>query len=251
MSAEKKPRLRSGGFKSSAGPTFGPLVEVFDGVWWAWGTVRFLPGITFPRNMFVLREKDELVVVHAVMLPELEQKKLEKLGKVKHIVKLGAFHGMDDGKYVERYGAKVWAPPDVDHPPGAKTDVTLEPGGELPFEGATLVDFHTSRSSEVVMHLPRHGGILLSCDSVQNWETTDGCSVLGGAMARVMGFKGRACIGPGWRKQCEPKEGENFHPTFKKILELDFAHGLTAHGPPMRDTAKADLKASVARAYGA
>lgn len=240
----------SGGFKSSPGPGFGKLEQVFDDVWWAWGTVRFVPGIVFPRNMTIVRERGELVVIHPVLMPDEEQAKVEALGPIKHIVRLGAFHGMDDAKYLERYKATMWAPPEVDLPAGV-TARELLPGGELPIEGATLFAFDASKAPETVMLVPRHGGVLLSCDSVQNWEATTGCSLLGKAMARMMGFKGRACIGPGWRKQCEPKDGAGFRPAFEQLLALDFRHALGGHGAPMKDTAKDDLRAQVRRVYKA
>lgn len=243
MASEKK---GSGGFKSSAGPTFGTLEQVFDDVWWAWGTVRFGPGVLFPRNMVVVRDRGELVVVHPILMPDAEQEKIDALGPVKHIVRLGAFHGMDDPAYVKRYSPTVWAPPGVD---GVKTDRELTPGGELPIAGARLVAFEASKTPETAMLLERHGGLLLTCDSVQNWEATTGCTFLGSVMARMMGFRGRACIGPGWRKMSEPKDGVGFSKTFSQILDLEFRHIIGAHGAPMKDTAKEDLRASVRKLY--
>jgi len=124
MTAKKQ---GSGGFKSSPGTVFGTLEQVFDDVWWVWGTVRFAPGIVFPRNMTIVREKGELVLIHTVMMPPDQQAKIEALGPIKHVVRLGAFHGMDDAKYVERYGATMWAPPDVDSK--CKIDRELVAGG--------------------------------------------------------------------------------------------------------------------------
>jgi hypothetical protein len=238
----------SGGFKSSPGSRFGTLVQVFDDVWWAWGTTRFMPGTLFPRNMWIVREGGELVVIHGVMLPEPEQKKVDALGPVKHIVRLGAFHGMDDARYVERYAPTVWAPAGVDS--AVKIDRELRPGGELPLAGATLFEFAASRTPETALLLDRHGGVLFTCDSVQNWDTREGCSLLGGALARLMGFRGRACIGPGWRKMCEPRDGTGFGPDFRRLLELDFRHVLSGHGGPMRESARTDLLARVDSLYG-
>jgi hypothetical protein len=199
--------------------------------------------------MAIVREKGELVLFHTILMPEEEQKKIEALGPIKHIVRLGAFHGMDNAAYVKRYAPTLWAPPGVDHAPGCKTDRELVPGGELPIEGATLFSFDSSRTPELALHVPRHGGVLFTCDSVQNWETGEGCSFLGKAMARMMGFKGRACIGPGWRKQSEPKDGKGFGPEFEKLAALDFKHAIGGHGAPMKDTARDDLRASIARIY--
>jgi hypothetical protein len=240
----------SGGFKSSVGPRFGTLEQVFDDVWWAWGTVKFAPGILFPRNMTIVREKGELVIIHAVVMPDDIQKQIEALGPIKHVVRLGAFHGMDDKKYVDRYSAAMWMPDGCDHTHAPATKIRhLAPGGELPISDASLFDFTASQTPETAIHLPRHGGVLLTCDSIQNWETTAGCSFLGGAMSRMMGFRGRACIGPGWRKASEPKDGVGFRDHFAKLLELDFKHVLSAHGAPMKNTARDDLRASVSKIY--
>jgi hypothetical protein len=249
--SEQVPEKRgSGGFKSARGSRFGTLEQVFEDVWWAWGTTRFAPGILFPRSMAIVRERGELVVFHPVLMPPAEQARIEALGPIRHIVRLGAFHGMDDPAYVQRYSPTTWAPPGVDLAPGVKIDQPLHPGGPLPLAGATLLSFASSRTPEMALHLPRHGGVLFTCDSVQNWENTRGCSLLGGLMSRMMGFRGRACIGPGWRRFSEPRDGQGFAPTFAQLLALDFRHALGGHGPPMRDTARDDLRAQVQRLYG-
>src|SRR5690242_15148547 len=115
MSTAKKPLpTGSGGFSTSPGPNFGTLEQVFPDIYWVWGTVRFLPGFLFPRNMAIVRQNGELIVIHPVLLPPAQQAAVEALGPIKHIVRLGAFHGMDDPAYVKRYQPTVWAPPGVD-----------------------------------------------------------------------------------------------------------------------------------------
>jgi hypothetical protein len=237
-------------FGSSRGAEYGPIAKVFDDVWWAWGTTRFGPGATFPRNMFVLREGDSLVAVHAVMMPDAQQAEVEALGKVEHVVRLGDFHGMDDALYKKRYGAKLWAPEGATPRDGAEPDHEMVSGGETPFAGARLFRFDVAPFPETVIHLPRHGGILLTCDSVQCWEPRPaGLSFLGSMMAGMMGFKGRACVGPFWRKEFEPKTGGGFEPKFRELLDLEFRHILSGHGPPMIDSAKDDLRATIDRLY--
>jgi hypothetical protein len=239
-------------FSSGRGSAFGSVAPILEGMWWAWGTTRFMPGATFPRNMTIIREDDALVVVHPVMLPERQQAELDALGKVEHIVRLGDFHGMDDARYQERYGAQLWAPRGAVHHEGTRVDHELVAGGETPFAGGSLHGFAGARSPELVLHLPRHGGVLHTCDSVQNWERSPpGISLLGRLMAKMIGFGGRACVGPPWRRACEPKDGPHFGPSFRALLELDFRHLLSAHGPPILDTAKQDLRTSVERLYPA
>src|SRR5260221_1611420 len=93
----------SGGFKSSRGAKFGTLQQVFDDVWWTWGTTKMAPGISFGRNMTIVRESDGgLVVIHPVMMPAEEQAKIDALGPIKHVVRLGAFYGIDDQAYVQK-----------------------------------------------------------------------------------------------------------------------------------------------------
>jgi hypothetical protein len=239
----------SGGFKSSPGPVFGTLEHVFEDIWWAWGTVRFAPGIIFPRNMTIVREGDGLVVIHPVLMPPAVQAQIEALGPIRHIVRLGAFHGMDDPTYVKRYSPTVWAPAGADLRDGVTVHHELREGAPVPFADGTLLAFQRSRTPETVIRLARHGGLLLTCDSVQNWETSAGCSFLGGLMARVMGFRGRACIGPGWRKMSEPKDGRGFADDFERLLALEFRHVLSGHGQPMKDSAKQDLTGRVRRLY--
>ena len=232
---------------SSAGSAFGTVEQVFDDTWCAWGTVRYLPGVLFPRNMTIIRERGALVVVHPILMPEQEQKRIDALGPIRHIVRLGASHGLDDAAYVRRYNPTVWAPPGVDQP--VRPDRELVPGGELPLAGASLFTFDSSRAPETAIHLTRHDGVLLTSESVQNWETKDGCSMLGKVMARAMGLKGRARIGPGWRKHSEPKDGTGFWREFASLLALDFRHVLPGHGAPIKDTAREDLRAEVKRIY--
>ena len=66
----------------------------------------------------------------------------------------------------------------------------------------------------------------------------------------MMGFRGRGCIGPGWRKQSEPKDGVGFAREFEQIMKLEFRHALTGHGAPIKDTAKDDLRENVRKIYG-
>ena len=247
--ASDKP-LGSAGISSRAGAVFGQVEQVFDDVWWAYGTTRLGPGVVFPRTMTIIREPDGLVVIHPVLMPPPQQAQIEAIGVIKHIVRLGAFHSMDDFAYVERYAPTVWAPAGVDLHPGVVVHHQLEPGGQLPTKGSVLFSFERSRSPENALLLDRNGGLLVTCDSVQNWERTDGCSLLGALVSRFIGFRGRACIGPPWLKASSPDDGEGMAPDFKRLLALNFRHAIGGHGGPMLDTAKEDLRLQTRRVFG-
>jgi hypothetical protein len=200
--------------------------------------------------MTLVREGDAIVAVHPVMMPAAEQAKVDALGPVKHVVRLGDFHGMDNAGYVDKYKAAHWSPAGATPLGSLAVDHELAPGGKTPFADGTLYWFDVAPVPEMVLHLKRHGGILLTCDSVQSWDPKPaGLSFLGGLMQKVMGFKGRACIGPAWRKQLEPKTGKNFGPTFRELLDLDFRHLISAHGAPVLHDAKDALRAAVDAIY--
>jgi hypothetical protein len=233
-----------------AGKRFGTVEQVFDDVWWTWGTVQVGPGLVFPRTMAIVRERDGLVVIHPVMMPADEQAKIEALGPIKHIVRLGTGHGMDDAAYITRYKPTAWGQAGAPLKDGAARDRELVTGGPSPLDGGTVIAFETSKNPECVIHVPRHGGIVFSCDSIQNWADSPGTSVVMRPLSRLMGFKGRACLGPLWRKHSEPKDGEDFKATYDKIVALDFAHAIGGHGAPMKDTARDDLRAALRASYG-
>ena len=60
------------------------------------------------RNMVILRNGRELSLINAVRLFPAEEARLQKLGKVKHVIRLGYYHGVDDRYYVDSYGAEFW-----------------------------------------------------------------------------------------------------------------------------------------------
>ena len=119
-------------------PEFTPLMPhgeietVFDDVFFVTGTSR--PNFggeqwQFSRNMTILRENGALTLVNTVRLDEAGLETLDGLGRVVNVVKIGGFHGIDDPFYVDRYGAKLWALPGMQHEGGLSSDVELVVGG--------------------------------------------------------------------------------------------------------------------------
>jgi hypothetical protein len=92
-------------------------------------------------------------------------RQLDALGDVRHLVRLGAFHGRDDPFYRERYGATLWALPDAVSPDGRAADRTLAAGEPFPAHGGQVFVFTTARFPEAAVLLPQEGGILVTCDA--------------------------------------------------------------------------------------
>jgi len=231
----------------------GELVEVFPDIFFVTGTIG-LPGplpVRFSRNMVVLREGERLVLVNSVRLTDEGLAKLEALGKVTDVLRLAGFHGADDAFYKDRYGAKVWAIRGQTYTAGFDTkaepyfepDAAVDADTKLPIEGASLYVFST-RPSEAVLRLARHGGILIPGDCLQNWGAPDEhFSLVGKIMMRFMGFLKAHNVGPGWVKAAKPKAAE-----LRGLLDLDFEHLLPAHGTPVKGGAKEAFRPAIERA---
>lgn len=227
----------------------GPIRQVFDGVHVVTGTsmpVHEGQQLQFSRAMTIVRGRDGLVLINTIRLDDDGLAQLDALGKVTAVIRLGAFHGMDDGFYVDRYGADLWAIPGMSNEHDLTVTHTLEPGRELPINDAQLFVFETSKHPEGIVHLARHGGILISCDSLQNWDKVDEFfSEACGAMMTQLGFIKPANIGPEWRRACETQASD-----FTRLLQLAFKHLLPAHGPPIIGTAHEQLTATIVEVFG-
>lgn len=223
--------------------THGEIEMLFPDIYFVTGTAAMggrLP-MRFSRNMTILRHNDDLTLVNTVRLSEAGLSALDKLGAVKHVIRLAGFHGMDDPFYQNRYGARVWS---VDAPylpgfgegsePYLEPDVVLDEQTTLPVEGARLLLFKSSKPKEGLLLLDREDGIVISGDCLQNWNKTDRYfSLPAKILMPIMGFIKAHNIGPGWRKVAKPDTAE-----IKANLDIAFAHVLPAHGAPVIGSAK-------------
>jgi hypothetical protein len=216
----------------------GPITEIFPDVFFVTGGFGFGPGLSITRNMTIVRQKDELVLINSVRLGEEGEKELEKLGKVKHVIRTGFFHGADDPYFKHRYDATLWAAP--------KTGDGYEvlDNQHSPLSKAQVFEFHEGKRPEVAVLLDRDGGILVPCDSYQNWTTFEGCSFIGGIMMRMMGF-GPTLIGGPWTKAM----GQGVRADFDRLLEMPFQHLVPAHGTVLKDDAKPGLKTAISKRF--
>lgn len=225
----------------------GPLEEVFPDVFFVTGTMRgefFGSMWQFSRNMTVVREDDRLSLLNAVRLDDAGLAALEALGEVANVVRIGSMHGHDDAFYVDRYKATFWAMPGMPGN-GPRVDEELTEGGRLPFANASMFAFKTTKLPECILRLDREGGIMLACDSLQNWVAADEF-FLDETVATMteMGFFTPANLGPAWMHVSAPKPDD-----FRRLKEVPFKHALCGHGVPLRDTAMEAYHATFARLF--
>jgi len=226
----------------------GSIEEVFPDVFFVTGTMRnefFGSMWQFGRNMVVVREQGKLSLIGAVRLDDAGLEALDALGKVTNVVRIGSMHGHDDAFYVDRYSATYWAMPGMPGDGGPKVDKELSVGGELPFGDASLFEFKCIKIPECIIRLDREGGILISCDALQNWEApdpfTDDETI---ATMTKMGFYTRGGVGPAWAHVNEPKPDD-----FVRLKEVSYKHALCGHGSPLLHTAREDFHATFARMF--
>ena len=209
----------------------GPIKEVLPDLFFVMGTMKnefFGSMWQFSRNMTVVRENGNLTLINTVRLGEEGLKELESLGKVTHVVRIGDMHGVDDPFYVDRYGAEFWAMPGMRVQEGLKVDHELVEGGPLPLKDASLFVFRTSKRPESIIRLNREGGIMIACDSLQNWiepdEFFDESTI---PTMEEIGFFKSGNLGLAWMQECQPQAED-----FIRLKEIPFEHALCGHGYP-------------------
>lgn len=232
----------------------GALTEVLPDVFLVVGSMALPgPGIRFSRNMTVVRQGAELILINSLRLSDAGLLELDKLGKVTHVIRLAGFHGRDDAFYRERYGARVSCIRGQAYSKGfgkptpeaiyftADTELTTD--SALPIPDAKLYVFD-SVPPEAMLVLARHGGTVIAGDALQNWAEADAYfSWVGKVMMKMMGFLKRHNVGPGWLKQARPSAA-----SLSGVLDLAFENLLPAHGAPVLGAAKERYRPSIERA---
>ncbi len=225
-----------------------PIAELFEDVFWVHGGMRMGPGMRINRNMVVLRDGGELTLISPVRMSAEGEAALDALGAVKHVIRIGPGHSFDDRYYVERYGAAFWRNEKVGR--GAEPTPTkkLAKGVKLPVKDAELFAFEETKVPEFAILVKREGGLLITCDAVQNWVDWRHCSLLARIVMPFLGIKKNLQVGPLWKKMLTP-EGGSLRPDFDRLLDLDFDHLIAGHGGLCRGGAKARVREAVDRAF--
>lgn len=226
----------------------GQLQQIISQVWYVTGSVNFKPLVRLPRNMVVIEHQGELTLINCVRLNRTEEKALDALGKVTHILKIGG-HDMDDAYYLDRYKATYWsvASPASDQ----KIDGShrLVEGVELPFPNAQIFEFKDTIKPETAIILESEGGLLITCDSVQHWVTSDLMSFGAKIITRLLGFQKPAQIGPAWKKK-QTKPNSSLLADFNRLADIPFERIIGGHGGLLTSNGQATLKTTIKRELG-
>ncbi|MFC6981530.1 hypothetical protein [Microbulbifer taiwanensis] len=215
------------------------------------GTTKLAPATVINCNMGIVRWGDELILVNPLRLRPQQEEKLQDLGKVRHAVRLGYYHGRDDLYYRDHFNLTFWRQAGSDfYPPTA--DRLLREGGDCPVPGGRFVEFSQSRYPEAILWLPHNGGLLLCCDALQYWQSWRGCNWFGRNLLRFGGFRRGMQVAPTWRTRMTPEGCDPQHcmeDDFQRLLQLPFLHFMGAHGEFCADKAHEEVAGAVARVY--
>ncbi len=227
----------------------GEIRKIFEDIYFVTGTNKTVHDgveLQHSRNMIIVREGEQLSLINSVRLTDDGLKALEKLGQVKQVIRIGAFHGRDDAFYINRYKAALWALPGMQDQQGCNIDVEWTEQGQQPFSDVLLLPFVTAKFPEALVYLRRHGGILLSCDSIKNWLGSDAYfNEETAALYQVQGAFGKATISKIWQQAMGVEASD-----FEKLKTLNFKHLLSAHGEPLLETAYQDVLSTIKHEFG-
>ena len=226
----------------------GPIREVFPDIFMVTGDISLGRGFRIKRNMVILRHDGDLTLVNSVRLTPKGETKLEALGTVKHLVRLGNYHGMDDAYYKDRYGAQFWCQEGTNNTLEPAIDTFLTETCTFPDPRGTVLTFALTKSPEAVLYIGEKA-LLITCDSFQYYENRRGFSLLAQIMMPFLGFGKGVVVGPVWLKAMTPEGGSLEH-DFRRILDLPFKHLISGHGQVCMDTAHEQAEAEVERVFG-
>ncbi len=215
------------------------LEHVLPNVYFMRGSIRMGPGVRINRCMTVLVRDGELTLVNPVRLSDEGEAELRRLGTVRHVVRLGHHHEVDDWYYVEVLGATYWTL--ASERDGPKTRRETLSDHNAPLSGLRVFEFEHTKTPEAAL-LVEEPGLLITCDSVQHYAGFRRISLLARLMMPFLGFRRGTQVGPQWAKAETRKDGPSLQGDFRRLLELPFDSVVGAHGDPRLGGAKAALK---------
>ena len=227
-----------------------PIVEIAPDIFLVRGAINLNPVLRISRNMVFVRNGDEITVINPIRLQPAEEQKLRQMGTVKHVLRSGPMHGLDDPYYVDTFGAEFWCQeggttytePKIDHP--------LSEANTLPFPNAELFCFKGTVQPESAILFTTGKGLLVMCDAIQHYGDYKHNNLPARLLMPFIGFPKTMIVGPVWMKVMTP-EGHSLKSEFDRLLTLDFDALISAHGSFLHTGAKAAARKAIEKAYGA
>jgi hypothetical protein len=226
----------------------GNVEEIAEDIFMLRGSIKMNPLLRITRNMGIIRNGDELSLINPVRVSAKVEAQIAKLGQIKHVIRLGCFHGVDDPYYVEKFGAQMWAQLGGTTYTVPKIDKELDSVAPLPFDNAEIFEFAGTTQPESALLIKRGTGILFTCDAIQNYGDYSYNNIVAKILMPFIGFPRTTIIGPIWLKYQTP-EDETLEPEFRRLLGLKFDRLLAAHGTLLKTGAHAAVERAVNKVF--
>lgn len=225
-----------------------PIVEIFENIYLLRGSIKLGFGLSMNRNMIIIKQNNELTLINAVRMSEAELEKLEALGAVKHVIRLGDFHGIDDQFYIDTYQATFWSQSHHVNYPNLFPIKIIQSSKSPPIKNAEFFIFEQATCPEAILYI-EDKKLLITTDSIQYWSDWKYFSFLSKIIIYLMGFRLGLFIGGPWLKRVTPKSA-SLKNDFDRLLQLDFQHLVAAHGTVLENSAKEKLVNIVKKQFG-
>lgn len=225
-----------------------PIEEIATDTFLVRGSIRMNALMRITRNMVIVREDAKLTLINPVRLDAAGEARLNSLGTVTNVLRLGPLHGLDDPYYVDQFGAKMWCQSGGTTYPGPPIDHALSETSELPFGDAEIFCFETTKQPECLLRLKRDKTILLSCDSIQHYGDYRHNNFFARTIMPFIGFPKTTIVGPLWLKFMTP-DGGSLKDEFERLLQWDFDALVSAHGSFLADGGHAAVRTAVNKAF--
>ena len=226
----------------------GDIETIGEDLFMVRGSIQMNPMVRISRNMGIVRHEGQLTLLDPVRVNAEVEGRLKQLGEIKHVIRLGAFHGLDDPYYVDTFGAKFWSQAGGTTYTKPDIDEVLTEDTELPFPNARLFLFKDTVQPECTLLIEREGGVLFTCDAIQHYGDYSYNNLMAKLMMPFIGFPRTTIVGPIWLKYMTP-EGGNLEGEFRDLLKLKFDKLLSAHGTLIESGAHAAVTRAVDKAF--
>jgi len=243
-----------------------------DGLWVVHGTFPIAGILPFPRTMAVVRTGGRLVLINGLRLDGAGEGALKALGPITAVVRLGAYHGVDDDYYAREHGAAVFglagmstprgaggaAPrwlvrPQAERVPSAAPAAALPVPAEVgcPIPGARVHVFRFVKPEAALLLPPLGGGgaTLILCDALINVpEDPPLLGWLPRVVLRLGGWTGlrQEALWYGWQKSLGGLDDRGMRSEYDRLLaETQFEAVVFGHGAVIREGGHAALSAAI------
>ncbi|MEZ4741138.1 MAG: hypothetical protein R3B45_01595 [Bdellovibrionota bacterium] len=213
----------------------GPLKEVLPNVFTVTGLMRIYGLFQYSRAMTILNENGTLAIINPVRVEEDLLNKIQKLGQIKYLLKIGQLHNVDVPFYMDKFSLELWInrnDPSVDESYSTRYFDDVD---EIPILRCKVRTIRGSEIKESILVTPGDGGCLHSCDAFVNMGSDPNHNWLTSKLSKFL--PDPTYIGPNWIKMAKPPEA-----SLKFVLDFDFENFIPAHGEPIIGNAKKKIE---------